>query len=77
MTSTNQHLTNRPRRLRRTTSLQLMVRENQLTVNDLIYPVFVMEGEDRYSLDLLLKEIPSSTLIALGAKHRPLGLYRF
>ena len=33
MTSPNQHLTNRPRRLRRTESLRRMVRENQLTVN--------------------------------------------
>ncbi|MEL6989396.1 MAG: porphobilinogen synthase, partial [Bacteroidota bacterium] len=53
MTSTNQHLTNRPRRLRCTPSLRRMVQENQLTVNDLIYPVFVMEGEDRQ------EEIPS------------------
>ena len=71
MTATNQHLylSHRPRRLRRTESLRLMVQENQLTVNDLIYPLFVMEGEKiqqpissmvdcyRYSLDLLLKEI--------------------
>ncbi|MFM2311522.1 MAG: hypothetical protein RLZZ04_798, partial [Cyanobacteriota bacterium] len=70
MTS-NQHnakqlsLFHRPRRLRRTESLRRMVRENQLTVNDLIYPVFVTEGENqqeeipsmpeiyRYSLDLI------------------------
>lgn len=62
-------LLNRPRRLRRTESLRLMVQENQLTVNDLIYPVFVTEGEKiqqeipsmpecyRYSLDLLLLEL--------------------
>jgi porphobilinogen synthase len=46
-------LLNRPRRLRRTESLRLMVQENQLTVNDLIYPVFVTEGEN------LQQEIPS------------------
>jgi porphobilinogen synthase len=46
-----------------------MVRETTLTVNDLIYPMFVTEGEGqkveiasmpdcyRYSLDLLLKEV--------------------
>ena len=47
MTSTNQHLSlfHRPRRLRRTAYLRRMVRETQLTVNNLIYPVFVMEGE--------------------------------
>jgi porphobilinogen synthase len=59
----------RPRRLRRTESLRRMVRETTLTVNDLIYPMFVTEGEGqkveiasmpdcyRYSLDLLLKEV--------------------
>ncbi|MBD2394349.1 porphobilinogen synthase [Cyanobacterium aponinum AL20118] len=59
----------RPRRLRRTEALRSMVQENHLTVNDLIYPIFVMEGENikqeipsmpncyRYSLDLLLKEV--------------------
>ena len=79
MTSTNQHLTNRPRRLRRTASLRRMVRENQLTVNDLIYPVFVMEGENqqeeilsmpeiyRYSLDLLLKEIADAASLGINA----------
>jgi len=79
MTSTNQHLTNRPRRLRRTASLRRMVGETQLTVNDLIYPVFVMEGEDRqeeipsmpeiyrYSLDLLLKEIADAAGLGINA----------
>ncbi|MGI0479690.1 porphobilinogen synthase [Geminocystis sp. CENA526] len=59
----------RPRRLRRTESLRSMVQENHLTVNDLIYPIFVMEGKNikqeipsmpncyRYSLDLFLKEV--------------------
>lgn len=43
MTTTNQHLylSHRPRRLRRTELLRFMVQENFLTVNDLIYPVFV------------------------------------
>lgn len=62
-------LLHRPRRLRRTEALRSMVRETKLTVNDLIYPVFVIEGENcqeeissmpgcyRYSLDLLLKEV--------------------
>lgn len=59
----------RPRRLRRTDALRRMVRENLLRVEDLIYPLFVMEGEGqreavpsmpgcyRYSLDLLLDEV--------------------
>jgi porphobilinogen synthase len=66
---TNDVLRYRPRRLRRNESLRRMVRETTLTVNDLIYPMFVTEGEGqkveiasmpdcyRYSLDLLLKEV--------------------
>jgi porphobilinogen synthase len=57
----------RPRRLRRDDFSRRLVREHALSVNDLIYPVFVLEGEnrresvasmpgvDRVSLDLLLK----------------------
>ena len=37
-------LTTRLRRLRRTPELRSLVRENQLSANDLIYPVFVEEG---------------------------------
>jgi porphobilinogen synthase len=56
-----------------------MVQENQLTVNDLIYPVFVTEGENqqaeipsmpyiyRYSLDLLLKEITDAANLGINA----------
>lgn len=56
----------RPRRLRRDTFTRNLVREHALTVHDLIYPVFVQEGEkrrdavtsmpgvERLSLDLLL-----------------------
>jgi porphobilinogen synthase len=65
----NNTITQRPRRLRRTETLRRMVRETNLTVDDLIYPMFVMEGEEqkveivsmpgcyRFTLDLLLKEI--------------------
>jgi porphobilinogen synthase len=38
-------VTQRPRRLRRTETLRRMVRENTLRVEDLIYPLFVMEGD--------------------------------
>ncbi|NEO27537.1 MAG: porphobilinogen synthase [Kamptonema sp. SIO4C4] len=34
----------RPRRLRQTDSLRRMVRENQVTANDLIYPLFAVPG---------------------------------
>jgi len=56
----------RPRRLRRDTFTRNLVRENQLTAHDLIYPVFVVDGKqqrqvvssmpgvERLSLDLLL-----------------------
>ncbi|MCU0569034.1 MAG: hypothetical protein MUF49_20840 [Oculatellaceae cyanobacterium Prado106] len=58
-------MVHRPRRLRRTETLRRMVREHLLQVEDLIYPLFVMEGEGqrvavpsmpgcyRYTLDLL------------------------
>ncbi|WP_333683250.1 porphobilinogen synthase [Pontibaca methylaminivorans] len=36
----------RPRRIRRTAALRAMVRENRLSTADLIWPVFVRDGED-------------------------------
>ncbi len=69
----------RPRRLRRTETLRRMVRENSLQISDLIYPLFVMEGENqqveiasmpgcyRYTLDLLLKEIREAYELGIGA----------
>ena len=72
-------LIQRPRRLRRTPGLRSMVRENQLTVDDLIYPMFVMEGENqkmeissmpgcyRYTLDLLVEEIKQVSELGINA----------
>jgi len=37
----------RPRRLRKHEFSRRLVRENQLTVDDLIYPMFVLDGENR------------------------------
>jgi porphobilinogen synthase len=37
----------RPRRLRRDTFTRNLVRENALTAHDLIYPVFVLDGQNR------------------------------
>ncbi|MEW6098901.1 MAG: porphobilinogen synthase [Pseudomonadota bacterium] len=37
----------RPRRLRRDDFTRRLVREHRLTVDDLIYPVFVLEGQNR------------------------------
>lgn len=77
--STESPVVQRPRRLRRTPALRRMVEETQLTVNDLIYPLFVMEGEGqkvevasmpgcyRYSLDLLLKEVEDAYNLGINA----------
>ena len=43
----------RPRRLRRDTFTRNLVREHVLTVNDLIYPVFVLDGRDQ------VQDVPS------------------
>ncbi|MDA8235237.1 MAG: porphobilinogen synthase [Clostridia bacterium] len=37
---------NRPRRLRENETIRRMVRENQLSVDDLIYPLFAINGKD-------------------------------
>lgn len=67
---------NRPRRLRRDDFTRRLVREHALSTNDLIYPVFVLEGEkrreavasmpgvERLSLDLLLPV--AEQCVALG-----------
>ena len=64
---TNQFLAIRPRRMRKDEFSRRLMRENVLTTNDLIYPVFVLEGENktedvksmpgvqRQSIDVLLK----------------------
>jgi porphobilinogen synthase len=63
----NMVLTMRPRRMRKDEFSRRLMRENVLTTNDLIYPVFVLEGENRtedvksmpgvqrQSIDVLLK----------------------
>ncbi|MGL5081149.1 MAG: porphobilinogen synthase [Microcoleaceae cyanobacterium] len=73
------NLVQRPRRLRRTDALRRMVQETQLTVNDLIYPLFVMEGENqkvevssmpgsyRFTLDMLLKEVVEAYELGIPA----------
>lgn len=59
----------RPRRLRRNEAIRNMVRETTLSVNDLILPLFVVEGKNvknpinsmpgnfQLSIDLLVKEV--------------------
>jgi porphobilinogen synthase len=70
---------NRPRRLRRNPTIRRLVRETVLTVDDLIYPLFVMEGENtkvevssmpgsyRFTLDLLLQEIAEIYSLGINA----------
>lgn len=70
------NLPNRPRRMRRDDFSRRMMRENALSVDDLIYPVFVLEGENqreevasmpgvtRMSVDLLVEE--AKEIAALG-----------
>ncbi|MFL9709509.1 porphobilinogen synthase [Methylobacillus sp. Pita1] len=45
--SSRQFLAIRPRRMRRDDFSRRLMREHVLTANDLIYPVFVLEGENR------------------------------
>jgi porphobilinogen synthase len=70
------HPNNRPRRLRRDAFTRDLVREHRLSATDLIYPVFVLDGQnrreavgsmpgvDRLSLDLLLPV--AEDCVALG-----------
>jgi porphobilinogen synthase len=72
-------LPSRPRRLRRTQALRNLVSEHTLSPADLIYPMFVIPGDNkteviasmpdvhRYSIDLLIKEV--AECIALGIVH--------
>lgn len=66
----------RPRRLRVNEEMRRLVRETEIDVGDLVYPVFVTEGEgvtvpvaampgvSRYSIDNLLREL--KTVVELG-----------
>ena len=71
-------LPQRPRRLRQNQSIRDLVQENSVNLNDIIAPMFLIEGTNcsesinsmpgifRYSLDLLIKEI--KVLEKLGIK---------
>lgn len=71
-------LTHRPRRNRKSHALRQLVRETTLSVDDLIAPLFIIEGENqkvaiesmpdqyRYSIDLLVVKVKE--LSALGIK---------
>ncbi len=65
-------LKRRPRRNRQSETIRGLIRENQVSTNDLIWPVFVLEGEDkkekieslpgvfRWSLDLLVAQVKAA-----------------
>lgn len=70
----------RMRRLRTTPAMRALVRENQVNLNDLVYPIFVIEGENiknpinsmpgiyQYSIDRLdeeLKKIRESGILSI------------
>lgn len=69
---------NRTRRLRRNPSIRSMVRETKLSVDDFIYPLFIVEGENikreissmkgvyHFSIDMVLEEIKE--IMDLGIK---------
>jgi len=69
----------RMRRMRRDDFSRRLMRENVLTANDLIWPVFVMEGEnqreaiasmpgvERISIDLLVKEAEAAFKLGIPA----------
>ncbi|MFQ5737756.1 MAG: porphobilinogen synthase [Acidobacteriota bacterium] len=69
----------RPRRLREEPVLRRMVRETRLSVEQLIYPVFVREGtgireeiqsmpgQFRYSVDTLMEELEQVTALSIPA----------
>ncbi len=72
-------LTRRPRRLRQSSAVRALVEETTLSVNDFIYPMFVVEGQHvtsevasmpgifRYSLDRLLDELALVTDLGIKA----------
>ncbi len=69
----------RPRRNRKSEGIRTLVREHEVTVKDLIFPLFLIEGEKtktevssmpgiyRFSQDLLLKEIESCLKLGINA----------
>lgn len=70
---------NRTRRLRKTENIRRLVRENRLTVDDLIYPLFIEEGTNieteivsmpgikRWSLDRISKELDEVVTLDIPA----------
>ena len=70
---------NRTRRLRRSENIRRLVRENSLQLNDLVYPIFIEEGQGieteiasmpgikRFSLDTISKELDEISQLDIPA----------
>ena len=68
----------RPRRNRASQAIRNLNQENWVTANDLIYPLFLLEGNKkqtevdsmpgiyRYSLDLMLREIEACLKLGIN-----------
>jgi len=73
------HLTTRLRRMRKTENIRSMIRETQLDINDLVYPLFVCEGTNvkkeissmpgtyQMSIDVIVAECKEVESIGLQA----------
>lgn len=73
------NLNRRPRRNRKSATVRDLVRETELSVRDLVYPVFIMEGENkeepipsmpgmtRKTVDVLLKEVEECVAMGIRA----------
>lgn len=71
-------ITHRPRRNRKSEAIRKLVQENEVTVNDFIFPLFLIDGKNkksevssmpgifRFSSDLLLKEIESCLKLGIN-----------
>jgi len=72
-------LTHRPRRMRKHANTRKLMRENSLSCDDLIYPIFITEGNsvrekiesmpgiERLSIDELIKELKELTKLKIPA----------
>lgn len=73
------NLNRRPRRNRKSAAVRDLVRETELSVKDLVYPIFIMEGENkeepipsmpgmtRKTVDVLLKEVEECVAMGIRA----------
>ncbi len=67
----------RPRRLRKTESLRTMIRETSLHIKDLVYPLFVTNGENvKNPIDSMpgVYQLSVDNLIREGAEIQELGI---